>query len=34
MDKCKDCKTKGDYNTCIACLQKEVSKDNDKEVSK
>ena len=28
MEKCKDCKTKGNYDTCISCLQKEVAKAN------
>jgi len=27
MDKCKNCKTKGNYDTCIRCLQKEIFKD-------
>lgn len=28
MEKCKDCLTKGDYDTCISCLTQAVIKDN------
>jgi len=28
MKECKDCQTKGDYDTCIKCLQKEIAKGN------
>ena len=26
MEKCKDCKTKGNYDICILCLEKEVAR--------
>lgn len=25
MEKCKVCETKGNYDTCIKCLQKEIA---------
>ena len=31
MEMCQDCKTKGDYDTCIVCLQREIFKDKHKQ---
>ena len=27
MEQCKDCKMKGNFDTCISCLTKEVIRD-------